>query len=138
MSDRIGLNLARHQNVSVSYAFLSSTDYSTASSKITGKAGWTIFIQRIVLSVTTDNAATQTFQDSAGTPVPGGVSKASPGLGPIVWDFGEEGFALTEAKDFQHKMSGTGMAGAVVVQAYMKPTASTGLVANVAGTRAGL
>lgn len=137
-SDRIAANLARHQNVSVSYTVLAGTDYSTAQSKITGKVGWTIYVLRILVAVTTDNAATQTFQDSAGTPILLATTKASPGLGPISFDFGDEGFALTEGKDFQHKMSAAGMAASVTVEAYMKPTASTGLVANVAGTRAGL
>lgn len=122
-------------DASISYSFLTSTDYSTAASKITAKAGWTIFIQKITLAVTTDNAATQLFQDSAGTPIEVAKSKASPGLGPITWDFGERGFALTEGKDFQHKMSGAGMAGAVSVQAYISPSST--LTANVAGTRGG-
>lgn len=126
------------QDVSVSYSFLTSTDYSTAASKITGKAGWSIYVQKIALSVTTDNAATQTFQDSAGTPVPIATSKASPGLGPIEWDFGARGFKLTSGKDFQHKMSGAGMAGAVSVQAYMAPDPDASLVANVAGSHGGL
>lgn len=126
------------QDVSISYAFTGSTDYSTANSKITGKAGWSIYVQKILLSVTTDNAATQTFQDSAGTPVPIAMSKASPGLGPILWDFGERGVRLTSGKDFQHKMSGAGMAGAVSVQAYMAPDPDATLVANVAGTHGGL
>jgi hypothetical protein len=111
-----------HKDVSTSYTFLAATDYSTANSKITGKAGFTIFIRRILLNVTTDNAATQTFQDSAGTPVIVAGSKASPGIGPITFDFGERGFALTEGKDFQHKMSAAGMAGSVTIDAYMKQT----------------
>lgn len=134
--DRIGTQLSREQNVSLSYPFLAATDYSTASTKITGKTGWTIYIQRILLSVTTDNAAVQTFQDSAGTPVELAKSKVSPGLGPIEWEFGEEGLALTEAKSFQHKMSAAGMAGTVTVQAYMRQTAT--ITANVAGTLGGL
>jgi hypothetical protein len=111
-----------HKDVSTSYTFLAATDYSTANSKITGKTGFTIFIRRILLNVTTDNAATQTFQDSAGTPVIVAGSKASPGIGPITFDFGERGFALTEGKDFQHKMSAAGMAGSVTIDAYMKQT----------------
>lgn len=136
MADRLGLNLARHQNVSTSYSFLAATDYSTAASKITGKTGWTIYVCRIQLSKTTDASKIHTFQDSAGTPVL--FAKGSPGLQPDLWEFGPEGYALTEGKDFQHKMDAAGDAGSVTVTAYMKPTASTGLVANVAGTRGGL
>jgi hypothetical protein len=116
------INLARHQNVSVSYSILTATDYTTATAKITGKTGWTIYIQRILVAVTTDNAATQTFQDNAGTPIILAGTKASPGIGPIEFDFGPEGFALTADKSFMHAMSGTGLAGSVTVQAYMKRT----------------
>lgn len=134
MSDRLGLNLARHQNVSVSYPFLAATDYSTAATKITGKTGWTIYVCRIQLSKTTDASKIHTFQDSAGTPVE--IAKGSPGLAPDLWDFGPEGVALTESKSFQHKMDAAGDAGTVTVTAYMRPTAT--LVANVAGVLGGL
>lgn len=113
-----------YRDASLSYTFLAATDWSTAQSKITAKTGHTIYIQKITLAVTTDNAATQTFQDSAGTPIIAAVSKASPGLGPIVWDFGAKGFALTEAKDFQHKMSAAGMAGSVTIDAYWRQTSA--------------
>lgn len=116
--------LERYTNVSTSYTILAGTDYTTATSKITGEAGWTIYIQRILVAVTTDNAATQTFQDSAGTPVLVAGTKASPGIGPILFDFGPEGFALTEGKDFQHKMSGAGLAASVTVTAYKRRTSN--------------
>ena len=125
--DQVGFNLSEYDDKTVSYSFLTSTDWSGASvsTKITCKsAKHTIYIMRIQLSVTTDNAATQQWQDSATTPIPVAKSKASPGLGPILWDFGPNGFALTEGKDLQHLMSATGMAGAVVVTAYQKKTAS--------------
>lgn len=132
--DRYQQKLSAYQDVSTNYAILAATDFTTAVSKITGKAGYTIYVQRIMLSVTTDNAATQQFQDSAGTPVPIAKSKVSPGLGPILWDFGPDGVALTESKDFQHLMSATGMAAEVYVQAYMKATGiNTVLIGNQVG-----
>lgn len=120
-------NLTQHQNATVSYSFLTSTDYSGASvaTKIAAKTGFTLFIQRILLAVTTDNAAVQTFQDSAGTPIVMAASKASPGVGPIEWDFGEVGFQCTADKGFQHLMSGAGMAGSMTVQAYYARTVTT-------------
>ncbi len=119
--------LDRYTNVSVSYDFVAGTDYSGGSvaTKIAAVTGWTIYIQRILLAVTTDNAAVQTFQDSAGTPIIAAKSKISPGVGPILWDFGPEGFALTVSKGFQHLMSAAGMAGSVTVTAYMKRTATS-------------
>lgn len=133
-SDRLGINLSRHQNVSTSYPFLAATDYSTANTKIVGKTGWTIYIVRIQLSKTTDASKVHTFQDSAGTPVQ--IAVGSPGLQPDLWDFGPEGVALTEGKSFQHKMDAAGDAGTVAITAYMKPTSA--LTANVAGTQGGL
>lgn len=124
--DRYQQKLSAHKNVSTGYAFLTSTDYSAGNgtTKVTNPgANFTIFVQKITLSVTTDNAATQLFQDSAGTPVPIAMSKVSPGLGaPTVWDFGPEGVPLTEGKDLLHKMSAAGMAGYVGIQAYAKRT----------------
>lgn len=124
--DRVHYNLTQYRNESISYAIATGTDYSAGNGtqKIADLAGWTLYIQRITLSVTTDAAATQTWQDNAGTPIPIATSKASPGLGPITWDFGQEGFACTEGKGLLHDMSATGLAGAIVIQAYRKKTAS--------------
>ena len=122
MSDQLRENLRQYDNVSLSYPFLAATDYSTASVKIPAKAGFTIYVVQITLSVTTDNAATQLWQDDAGTPVEYAKSKASPGLGPIVWDFGPDGVALTADKGLAHKMSGAGMAGSVSITAYRRRT----------------
>lgn len=114
-----------HEDVSVSYVYLAATDFSTASAKIAAKANFTIFIQQITVNVSTDNAATQQFQDSSTTPIIAAAIKASPGIGSIVFDFGQRGFALTEGKSFDHKMSGAGQAGSVTVTAYRKLTAVT-------------
>jgi hypothetical protein len=119
-----------YKDVSISYTFVAATDYSTANVKIAAVANHTIFIRKITLAVTTDNAATQTFQDSSSTPIIVAGSKASPGIGPIVWEFGGpdgRGFALTEGKSFDHKMSAAGMAGSVTVEAYIKRTAAAGV-----------
>lgn len=116
-----------HKDVSTSYTYVAATDYSTANAKIAAVAGHTIFIRRIQVNVTTDNAATQTFQDSASTPIIAAHIKASPGIGPITFDFGDRGFALTEGKSFDHKMSAAGQAGSVTVDAYIKRTATAGV-----------
>jgi hypothetical protein len=87
------------------------------------KAGFTIFVTKIIVSVTTDNAATLTFQDSADTPVLIAKTKASPGLGaPMVWEFGEDGTALTEGKNFNMAISAAGLAARVHVEGYWKQT----------------
>lgn len=127
-----------HRDASVSYTIVAGTDYSTATTKIASLgANFQIVLQRIAINVTTDNAATQLFQDSAGTPIIAAGTKASPGIGPILFDFGDDGFALTAGKDFQHKMSGAGLAASITVQAYQRtvPDLAAGITPNVAGTR---
>jgi hypothetical protein len=123
MSLRSAEDYLRHyENVSTSYVILAATDYSTPNAKIAAKVGKTIYIQKIQVNVTTDNAATQSFQDSAGTPIVAAKTKASPGIGPIEFDFGAEGFALTEGKSLDHAMSAAGLAGSITIQAYRKQT----------------
>lgn len=125
------LQRANFGDFGTSFPFVAGDNFSSAvKSVIAAKAGYTLYIQQITLSVTTDNAATQTFQDTADTPVPIATSKASPGLGPIVWDFGADGMALTEGKGLSLKSSGAGMAAAVTVLAYRKLTAVAGLTPN--------
>lgn len=114
-----------HEDVSISYSYVAATDFSTAVAKIAAKTGFTIFIQQITVNVTTDNAATQQFQDNASTPIIAAGIKASPGIGSIVFDFGQRGFALTESKSLDHKSSAAGQAGSVTITAYRKLTAVT-------------
>lgn len=85
-------------------------------------AKYSIFIQKIVVDVTTDNAATQNFEDNAGTPVVIAKTKASPGIGPITFDFGSEGRPLTEGKQFELKSSAAGLAADIHWEGYMRPT----------------
>lgn len=131
-----GVERKFNRDVSTSYVFTAADDYSiTPRTVITGIAGFQIVVQRLLLNVTTDNAATQTWQDNTGTPIPFAGSKASPGVGPITFDFGEDGYVLADGKSLMHKMSAAGMAGAVAIQAYLRPTPDTAITANVAGTR---
>lgn len=133
--DRYQQKLSAYKNVSAGSVLLAGDDLSsTPRVLIALVAGFTIFIQRIVVSVTTDNAATLSFQDSAGTPVVAAKTKASPGLGVIVYDFGPEGFALTEGKELDLKNSAAGLAAVIEVQAYQKATGvTTLLVGNQVG-----
>lgn len=135
--DRIHYNLTQFQNLSGGIALLATDDYSSTPYHFAvGQAKWTIFIQRITLGITTDNAATLSFQDTAGTPVVAAKSRASPGLGPISWDFGQEGFPLTEGKGLDIKNSAAGLACSITIQAYRRLTSAN--VANVPGTQGSL
>lgn len=118
------------RDVSTDYDFLAATDYTTAQEIIAAKTKHEIMIQKIVLAVTTDNAAVQTFQNDAVTPDLIAKSKASPGIGPIEWDFGPVGVSCGDGQAFDHLMSAAGMAGRVAVLAYLRPTRNTSLVPN--------
>jgi hypothetical protein len=109
---------------------LAATDYSTATSIITPKnTSSTLYIQKIVVTITTYSAKTWTFQDSTGTPVPIAVASipaAAPTTGgdaSFVFDWGPDGIPLTEGKNLDFKMSAAGAAGVVHVEAYEKLTA---------------
>jgi hypothetical protein len=126
--DRYQQKLSAHEDVSASYAMLAADDFSSSlHAIIAAKTGFTVYVQRIEVAVTTDNAATQLFQDTAGTAVVVAGTKASPGIGPIEFDFGADGFACTESKGLSHKNSGAGMAASITVQAYRKRTATVSL-----------
>jgi len=99
--------------------------------KTVRNANYTIYVQKIKVSVTTFSAKTWTFKDSAGTPVPGAVisvpaSEATvPGIQDYEFDFGAAGYPLTQGKDLVLAYSAAGAAGIVHVEAYQRKTAVT-------------
>lgn len=117
-------NRSLFRDVSGSTVLAAADDLSsTARTLVALAAKYTIYVQRIIVNVITDNAATLTFQDT-GTPVVIAKTKASPGLGPIIFEFGEEGRALTEGKAFTLKNSAAGLAADITWEGYIKPTAT--------------
>jgi hypothetical protein len=100
-----------------------ATSDGTTNQVLVGKTSHTIFVTHISVAVTTDNAATLTFQDDADTPIVIAKTKASPGIGPIVWDFGEDGTPLTQGKDLDLNISAAGLAGRVHIEGYYRRTA---------------
>lgn len=85
-------------------------------------ANHTLNVQKIEIAVLTDAAQTATFQDTSGVKI--AVTKSSPGLGPIVFDFGPEGIAVTEAKGLDVVLSGAGLALAIHVEAYQRSSST--------------
>lgn len=79
-----------------------------------------IFIQRATLSVTTDAAQSLSIQDTTGTPVQLLKTKASPGLGPVPFDFGPKGIAVAAGKGLDLKATGAGLAGRFHIEGYKK------------------
>lgn len=99
---------------------------------IAAKTGYTIYVQRIIVSITTSAAQTITFQDNAGTPVVLNQIPANPGQ-YTRWDFdfGPEGYPLTDGKELDQAMT-AGNAGNTEFLAYYKPDAVTTVVGNTA------
>lgn len=118
-----------HKNISGSTVLATGNDLSsTARTLVAAIAAHTIYIQKIEVNVITDNAATLTFQDTATTPVVIAGTKVSPGIGPIVFDFGDEGRALTAEKGFTLKNSAAGLAADISWQGYEKATPNTAII----------
>lgn len=85
----------------------------------------TIYVQRIIVWITTDAAQSWSFEDTAGTPLQIAEVTTSPG-DSTRWDFdyGDEGTPLTEGKNLNLNVSAAGLAGRVKVYAYQKLTAA--------------
>jgi hypothetical protein len=115
--------LDRYTDVSMSSVLAAADNLSvTARTLIAAETGTTIFVQKIAVNVIVDNAAVLQFKDTAGTPVVIAGTKASPGIGPILFDFGPDGRALTEAKALTLTNSAAGLAADITVTAYRRIT----------------
>lgn len=101
---------------------------------------YTIYVQRITVSVKTFAAHTLTFQDSAGTPVVIGVvsvpaaESTNPGLVQYELDFGEIGTPLTVADNLVLALSAAGVAARIHIDAYQRMTA-TGFIGDTAANQ---
>ena len=86
----------------------------------------TIFIQRIIVYITTDAAQSASFEDSNATPKKIAEVTTSPG-DETRWEFfyGDRGVPLTEGKNFVLNVSAAGLAGIVTWEGYSKLTAVT-------------
>ena len=112
---------------------LAATDYTTANQLIAARdANHTIFVQKIVVSITTYAAKTWTFQDDESTAVliaflsvKSAATAEVSESGTVTWDFGPYGTPLTEGADLDIIMSATGVAGRIHIEAYHKPTAAS-------------
>lgn len=113
----------RQDNTNVSGNAVVATADTATVTLATGKTGWTIFVQRIFVTIITSAAQTLTFKDTAGTPKQIEATDSAPGANThYVWDFGPRGVPLTEAKNFIAAISGAGLAANIGFEAYMKQT----------------
>lgn len=109
-------------------------DIAVGDTTVTGitvkNTSYSIFIQRILANITTDAARTLKVRDSASTPIMLMDLPSSPGVGQFEIDFGADGKQLTEGKNLDIVLSGAGLVGSLVIEAYQKPTAASRTVAN--------
>lgn len=120
MSDAYLRKREIHQDVSGNLVATATTDDTTL---VTVKARHTIFIQRLIVYITTDAAQSWAFGDSNGTPLVGARVSTSPGV-DTRWDFdfGATGMPLTEGKNFVLDVSAIGLAGNIEWEGYQKLT----------------
>lgn len=86
-------------------------------------ANTTIYVQQVIVYITTDAAQSMSFEDTANTPVVVCKVTTSPGV-DTRWsfDFGPNGRPLTEAKNFNLNVSAAGLAAHIEWYGYSKIT----------------
>ena len=90
-----------------------------------------IYIQKIILSITTHAAQTITFRDGAGTPlVIAAHTDSATGLSVVEWDFGPKGTPLTIGEELDIILSAAGIAATVHIEAYEKLDATISYLAG--------
>lgn len=112
-----------HRDASRSVAFLATDDFAATGADYipVRNANYQIFIQRIIVNISTVAAQTLTFQDDAGTPVVIAVLPASAARGAqTVLDGGARGIPLTIGKNLDIVASAAGVAGSIIVECYQK------------------
>jgi hypothetical protein len=120
--DRTQQKLSGYRDISGSTVLAAGDNLSATARTLQALVtGYSIFIQRILVDVITDNAATLTFGDTASSPIVIAGTKVSPGIGPILFDFGPDGRQLTESQAFVLKNSAAGLAADITWQGYLKP-----------------
>ena len=116
----------RHQDVTAHGTVLAADVGPVALVAAASKK--TVFVQEIIVNVTTDAAFTVTFRDDAGTPLVIAEIPARPGKGPQRFWFGEEGRPLTADKGLNLVLSGAGLAFTYDVYMYRKLTANASAI----------
>ncbi len=120
-----------HQNISGALALATGDGDQTL---VTGRANHTIYIQKIIFTVTTDATPTASFEDSNSSAKVIAEVPASPGEGQLIFDFGDEGVPLTEGKNFVLNLSAAGLGGHIEWLGYMKQSSTMTAAAFAAST----
>jgi hypothetical protein len=109
------------KDVSVSVLLAAGTDPDRAP-LIAGKVKYSVFITRIMFTVTTVAAQAITFRTSEGTPRVLAILAASAPLGGHVLVENEEGIDLGDGNSLNVD-GAAGVAGSYIVEGFMRPTA---------------
>lgn len=97
---------------------------STDVALVTSKAGWSVFVQKLRVTVKTSHAATLTFE-SVGTSAYVEKTDTTPGDNTqYIWDFGPLGRQLPVGENFELDFSGAGLAGHYEHESYLKQVGS--------------
>lgn len=112
-----------HQPFHVEVRMFAGDDDAAARELLAAKTGYTIFLTRVVFSITTSAAQAITLHDSASTPVQLVACPASPGVGVRDMLLGEDGIGATESKALQATYT-KGNAGILSIEGYYKQTAT--------------
>lgn len=124
-----GYYRAQYHNASTVYELATGTSGTVDNVIAVKTTRHSIFVQRIIEMVTTDNAATTTYQDDNSSQKVIAKCPASPGLGiEVVADFGPEGIQLTEGKNLDIVLSGAGKGAQISIEAYQRVTAVSNIL----------
>ena len=113
-------NRIHYQDVSSTTPVVVGTaDYTL----VTGKTNYTIYVQRIIMWVTTSAAQNMSFEDSTTGLRIANIPSAPGDSTRWDFDFGPEGRPITTAENLVLNASAAGNVGHVEVLAYLKPNA---------------
>lgn len=121
MSMNLGFIQRAFRSANGSLTFTAAATTQTIQS--VKSASHTIFLQKVIVYITTNAAQSLVFRDSAGTPVEKATVTSSPG-DETRWefDFGWRGAPLTEGKDLVAAFSAAGLAGHMEWYGYQRKT----------------
>lgn len=92
-----------------------------ADAAVAAKTGHKIYIQRIVIAITTVAAQVIIVRDNAGTPLVAASLAASAAMGPYTFEFGDEGLPMTEGKQLDI-VNVAGPAYSYVIEGFYRQT----------------
>lgn len=121
------------RNSSRAITFLAADDFATTGADFIAvrNANYRIYVQKIVVNVSTVAAVTITFKDDAGTPVVVAELPASAAKGAVViLDAGPLGIPLTLGKNLDITASAAGVAGSLSVECYQKLDAAVAVAST--------